>query len=68
MRNLLGLINYYAKRMNGFAGGKKTAIFSSLLTKNYPAKIQWSEDLHKAFNEIKEIFSKTQILKLPNLF
>lgn len=65
VRSFIGLMNYYSKFIEGFAE-KKKAIFSSLLKKNSPSKIVWTEQLNKTFIEIKELFSRTPILKLPN--
>ncbi|BFZ05447.1 hypothetical protein BsWGS_08486 [Bradybaena similaris] len=64
VRSLLGLMNYYAKFIPGFA--EKTQLFSTLLGKSYPAKIKWSNELNVAFENLKSLFSQRPILKIAN--
>ncbi|BFZ09764.1 hypothetical protein BsWGS_12803 [Bradybaena similaris] len=64
VRSIIGLMNYYAKFIPNFS--EKTAVFSSLLQKASPTKITWNETLQKAFEDLKELFSKNPILKIPN--
>ena len=51
VRSLLGIVGYYRKFINNFAG--LTAPLSDLTKNGKPDNIQRSDDLQKRFDEIK---------------
>ena len=64
MRSLLGLVGYYRNFVNNFAS--LTAPLSDLTKNGKPNTVQWSDDLHKRFEEIKTQLFNAQVLKLPD--
>ncbi|CAG5130268.1 unnamed protein product, partial [Candidula unifasciata] len=65
VRSMLGLINYYNKFLPDCAC--MTAALSSLVKKGLPTKIAWTPQLEQILTNIKTTFSKSPILKLPDL-
>ncbi|BFZ03151.1 hypothetical protein BsWGS_06190 [Bradybaena similaris] len=63
VQSLLGLINYYAKFIPHFAN--KTAVLSFLLKKENK-KLIWTSQCQQVLDELKQLFSTSPILKIPD--
>lgn len=60
-----GLINYCGKFIPNMA--QHNSIFTKLIYKTAQNKFSWSSDLQKRFDDLKHMFNKCLVVRLPNL-
>ena len=64
LRSFLGLIGYYRKFVQNFAG--KAEPLTDLTRKGRPNILVWEEKHQKAFDELKSVLANPPVLKLPD--
>ena len=64
VRSILGLCNFYRKFIPSYAS--LTAPLTNLTKKGQPNKVQWTNQLQRSLDSIKQAFAHEAILKLPD--
>ena len=64
IRAFLGLVGYYSKFLNNYAG--ISAPLSELTKKGMPDRVVWNEEANHAYETLKVMVSNSPVLRLPN--